>query len=401
MIRSKIICYAMLVAVLLVNIPKLHASTSSVPCGGDFDEFMSDVVSEAVETGRDRSMATEFFSHAKLDPKVIERDQSQGIFRKSFIEFSKLVMTQYRIIKGREFAEAHAEQFDKVAREFGVPSGVLLSFLALETDYGVVQGNFNTLDALATLAHDCRRPELFRPHLIAAAALAERGDFDPITMQGAWAGEIGMIQMLPQDILLHGRDGDGDGRVDLRTSTADALTTAATVLRELGWQPNSPWLTEIVLPTDFDWSLTGLDQTRTLAEWRKDGIFLRSGSWPDSELLASVLLPQGRHGPAFFAFPNFRIYFEWNRSFVYATTSAFFANLLSGAPLYRDGDPEPPLSTDDVIELQQELAALGHDVGPIDGIVGSKTRAAVQAEQIRMGLPADAWPNTTLLNLLQ
>ena len=125
--------------------------------------------------------------------------------------------------------------------------GVLLAFLALETDYGVVQGDFNTLNSLVTLAHDCRRPDLFRPHIFAALELYERGGFDPEGTIGAWAGEIGMIQMLPEDILRHGEDGDRDGRVDIATSPADALMTAGRVLHELGWKPNEPWLVEIIV----------------------------------------------------------------------------------------------------------------------------------------------------------
>lgn len=385
----------------VIAITPMALTGQDVPCGGPFDDFIAGVISEAVNAGHDRAAATTFFSQARHDPKVIERDRSQGIFRKSFIEFSQLVMSDYRRAKGAQFARDHGERFAQIARDFGVPQGVLLAFLALETDYGVVQGDFNTLDALATLAHDCRRPQLFRPHLLAALTLAERGDFDPPTMRGAWAGEIGMIQMLPRDIVLHGRDGDGDDRVDLRNSVADALTTASVVLRDLGWQPNQPWLIEIIMPSDFDWRLTGLEQTRSLAEWRRRGVRTRDGAWPDSAAEASILLPQGRHGPAFLAFPNFRVYFEWNRSFVYATTSAFFATLLSGRPLYLAGDAEPPLPAEDIETLQRALAARGHDVGPIDGIVGARTRAAVQAEQARLGLPADAWPDKALLSALQ
>ena len=116
---------------------------------------------------------------------------------------------------------------------------MLLAFWAFETDYGAIQGDFNTANALATLAHDCRRPELFRPQLFAALELFERGEFDPATTTGAWAGEIGMVQMLPRDIIENGVDGDGDGEVSLKTSAPDALLSGAKMLQSLGW-PKSP-----------------------------------------------------------------------------------------------------------------------------------------------------------------
>jgi len=111
-------------------------------------------------------------------------------------------------------------------------------------------------------------------------------------------------------------------------------------------------------------------------------------------------LPQGRHGPAFLALPNYRVYFEWNQSFVYVTTAAYFATRLGGAPVFAAGDPDPSLSDGEMKQLQKKLKSRGHDVGKVDGILGAMTRKAVQAEQLRLGLPADSWPNHALLNRL-
>ena len=389
--------------IILAGTAALQFSTAAaeVPCGGDFGTFVDELKREALANGHSRQMVDAFFAEVRHDPDVIRRDNSQGIFKKTFIEFSKLVMSEHRIIKGKEFRERHGDLLASVERRFGVPPGVMLSFLALETDYGVVQGDFNTLDSIVTLAHDCRRPELFRPHVFAAVRLFERGDFDPKTTVGAWAGEIGMIQMLPEDILLHGIDGDADGRVDLKNSPADALMTAGNVLQGLGWRAGEPWMVEVVVPQNLDWSQTGLDIGKSVADWNRLGVEARAGELPDGNLNASMLLPHGRRGPTFLAFDNFKIYFEWNKSFVYVTTSAFFATLLDGAPMYADGDPPPPLSDAELKELQRLLAGVGHDVGKIDGIVGAKTRAAVQLEQILKGFPADAWPTKELLQSMR
>ncbi len=376
------------------------AAVDRVPCGGDFDAFVNGLRSEAAAAGYARSEINAFFADVTRDPDVIRRDRSQGIFRKSFIEFSTLVMSEHRINAAADFERRHRDIFDRAEREYGVPRGVLLSFLALETDFGQVQGEHNTLNSLITLAHDCRRPELFRPHVLAALDLFKRGSFDPETTVGAWAGETGMIQMMPMDILNYGRDGDGDGQIDLRKSVADSLMTAGQALRDLGWRPNQPWLAEVIVPQNLNWADTGLESEKTVAEWLRLGVQPRGGAQPAGQIKASILLPHGRHGPAFFALPNFRIYFKWNQSSVYAATSAFFAARLSGAPLYLTGDPEPPLNGDEVLELQRRLERRGHDVGSIDGIVGKRTRAAVKAEQLRLGLPADEWPTRELLSSL-
>jgi membrane-bound lytic murein transglycosylase B len=223
---------------------------------------------------------------------------------------------------------------------------------------------------------------------------------NPAKTTGAWAGEIGMVQMLPADILADGMDGDGDGRITLKTSAPDALLSAARKLSALGWAPGQPWLQEVTLPSDFDWSLTGLDKMLTVADWARLGAAPRGGALPAGTLPASVLLPQGRGGSAFLAYPNFSVLFNWNKSMVYVTTAAYFATRLEGAPPYAAGDPAPGLSGKEMQQLQTKLAARGYDVGKIDGILGQKTRAAVQMEQQRLGLPADAWPTPDLLAAL-
>ncbi len=275
-----------------------------------------------------------------------------------------------------------------------------MAFWALETDYGAVQGDFNTANALVTLAHDCRRPELFRPQIFSAMELAQNGDFDPATTTGAWAGEIGMVQMLPDDILNRGVDGDGDGHVRLKTSAPDAIMTGARMLRDLGWRNDEPWLVEVAIPQSLKWQETGLDHQKKVSQWLARGVRIKSGNKPKGNLKASILLPQGRHGPAFLALPNYRVYFEWNQSFVYVTTAAYFATRLGGAPVFAAGDPDPSLSDGEMKQLQKKLKSRGHDVGKVDGILGAMTRKAVQAEQLRLGLPADSWPNQALLNRL-
>lgn len=126
------------------------------------------------------------------------------------------------------------------------------------------------------------------------------------------------------------------------------------------------------------------------------GVKARNGTLA-RHLNGAVLLPMGRKGPAFMAYPNFNVYFEWNKSFVYVTTAAYFATRLEGAPVYDPGNPDPALSDGDMKALQKKLAKRGYKVGKIDGILGKLTRDAVQKEQARLGMPADAWPTKELL----
>ena len=379
----------------------LFASTASAQtCGGPVNAFIDGVKTEARAEGIPAATADAFFQGAQIEQSVLNADRAQGVFQKDFISFSRALISQNRIDNGRVYGQRFDSTFDMIEARFGIPRGVLLAFWAFETDYGQVQGSFNTRNALLTLAHDCRRPDLFRPQLIAAIELYRRGGMNPATTTGAWAGEIGQLQKLPREIVRQGMDGDGDGVVDLRGSSPDALMTGANVLSSLGWRPNEPWLQEVVLPSNLDWAQTGLNHKATVRDWARAGVVARQGALGPANLQASVLLPMGRNGPAFLAYPNFEVYFDWNKSFVYVTTAAYFATRLGGAPVYNAGNPTPSLSGPQMQQLQQKLTARGHDVGGIDGILGAMTRAAVQAEQVRLGMPADAWPTVELLNRL-
>ncbi|WP_226782096.1 lytic murein transglycosylase [Oceaniglobus trochenteri] len=378
----------------------IATAQAAVPCGGSFADFREKMKAEAIARGHAPDAVDSFFRNTRQDDSTLRADRRQGVFQLPFIEFARRVISQNRIDNGRANLNKWSSVFDRVQAEYGVSPGVLLSFWALETDYGAVQGDFNTVNSLMTLAHDCRRPDLFRPQVFAALELYEKGALDPTTTTGAWAGEIGMVQMLPEDILTNGVDGDGDGKVSLKTSPPDALLSGASMLKSLGWRANEPWLHEITVPEGLDWAQTGLNHPKTVAEWRALGIAPRNGALGDDALMASVLLPQGRRGPAFLAYPNFNVYFEWNQSFVYVTTAAYFATRLEGAKVFDSGSPEPGLDDAQMKRLQEKLVARGHDVGGIDGILGEKTREAVQVEQQRLGLPADAWPTAELVNRL-
>ncbi|WP_103764711.1 MULTISPECIES: lytic murein transglycosylase [Roseovarius] len=368
-------------------------------CGGSFSGFVDALRQEAIARGHAPDSVNSFFASVRQDQSVLQADRRQGVFQKPFTDFARRLISANRLNTGRAKSQQFDAVFDRIEAEYGVPRGVLLAFWAFETDYGGFQGDYNTLNALVTLSHDCRRPELFRPQVFAALELYEMGNFDPIGTTGAWAGEIGMVQMLPQDIIDNGVDADGDGEVNLKTSAPDALMSGGKMLQHLGWRAGEPWLQEIDVPDNFDWSKTGLRTTLPASEWAAMGVTPRHGQIR-GDLPANILLPEGRKGPAFLAYPNFNVYFEWNQSYTYVLTAAYFANRLEGAPVFDAGNPDPGLSGDQMKRLQEKLAARGYDVGGVDGILGSGTRAAVQDVQQELGMPADAWPTPALLNAL-
>ena len=376
------------------------SQTGTQACGGDFGAFLAGVKAEATARGIPAEVADRALAGARIDEKVLSRDRAQGVFKQTFLEFSQRTVSRARLDIGQQKLKQYADTFARAESEFGIPAGVIAAFWAMETDFGAVQGDFNTRNALVTLAHDCRRPELFRPQLLALIEMVQHGDLDPAGNTGAWAGEIGQVQMLPEDIIRHGVDGDGDGHVNVKQSSPDAILTAAKFIQSLGFRPGEPWIQEVTLPADLPWERSGLGNEMPASDWFAQGVTPRDGDTGFGALPAALVMPQGRGGPAFLTYPNFNIYLEWNQSFIYTTSAAYFATRLMGAPPYQQGNPQPGLDDSGMKALQTKLQSLGHDVGKVDGILGSGTRRAVQKEQARLGMAADGWPTPELLQAL-
>ncbi|MDZ7823687.1 MAG: lytic murein transglycosylase [Ahrensia sp.] len=368
---------------------------TATACGGDFATWRAGVVDEARSQGVS-GLGLEALGVASIDEEVLKKDRSQGVFTLDFLTFSKRLISQGRIDNGRANLKTYAKVFERAQTEFGVSPEIITAFWAFETDYGAVQGDFLTLNAVATLAHDCRRPELFRPQLIALGKLIAQGIVPP-DVKGAWAGEIGQIQVLPADYLTKGRDGDGDGAVTLKTSSPDAIMTAANFLSSLGWQANQPWMQEVIVPSQMEWFDAGLHKRLAVSEWVSRGVSAREGKL-HSDLEASLVLPMGRKGPAFLAYPNFNVLLEWNQSLTYVLTAAYFGTRLAGAKVYQAGENHAGLSADRMKALQSKLISQGYNVGKADGILGAGTRAAVRDLQRKNGLPADGWPTEILFD---
>jgi lytic murein transglycosylase len=365
-------------------------------CGGDFGAWKAQVAQEAQQAGVGPAGMTAL-TNARVDRKVLSADRAQGVFNQTFVEFAGRMINSYRLQHGANNLKKYAAVFEKAERVFGVPGPVITAFWALETDFGAVQGDFNTLNALVTLAHDCRRPELFRPQIVPLLTLIDNGSL-PANVTGAWAGEIGQTQMLPSDILTKGVDGDGDGRVDMKKSVPDVILTTARNIQSHGWQRGVPWMQEVRVPASLPWEQTGIVNRLPVSQWAAMGVTARDGSpLSNGNLNAGLALPMGHKGPAFLVYENYDIYLEWNQSFVYTLTAANLATRLAGAPKFDPRNAEEGLSGPTMELLQEKLQALGHDVGKVDGILGAMTRDAVRKEQLRLGLPADGWPTPALL----
>src|SRR3954453_10447781 len=211
------------------------------PCGtGTFEGWLEDFKKEAAAKGISQSAIQSGLTGVTLDKAVIARDHSQKVFSQSFEEFSGR-MVPPRLARGANMLKQYGSVLSRIEQTYGVPGEILVAIWGLETDYGVNIGKFPTLRALATLAYDCRRTELFKAELMDALRIIERGDLAPAEMRGAWAGEIGQTQFMPSSYIKYAVDFDGNGRRDLLRSAPDVLASTANYLKSYGWQRGKDW----------------------------------------------------------------------------------------------------------------------------------------------------------------
>jgi lytic murein transglycosylase len=380
------------------------ASAQGARCHGglSFEQWLQKFQQEATTQGISRSTLAAAAPYLTFDPGIVRKDRGQGVFQQSFLEFAGR-MANSRMGAGAAKLRQHAALLSRIEQQFGVPGVVVTAFWGLETDFGANSGNLPVLRSLATLAYDCRRPEMFHEELLYALKVIQRGDLAPAQMVGAWAGEIGQTQFSPQAYFKYAVDFDGDGHADLIRSAADVLASSANLLAKNGWKRGEPWLQEVRAPNSLPWDQADLAIKHPRAQWARWGVTLANGgALPADNLPASLLLPLGRGGPAFLAYNNFNAFLEWNQSLVYATTAAYYATRLAGAPQVQRGpNPAPTLSAQQITDLQRLLARHGYEVGKVDGKLGLATRKGVKQAQVKFGMPADSYPTAELIARLR
>ncbi len=397
------LAFAIAEPVAAQHVPPPPAANANCRNTGSFEPWLDGFRKEARANGVSSATIASALGGMTLDPGIIARDRKQGFFAQTFTAFSQKLISQNRLQNGAARLKQHRDLLAKVEQQYGVPGPVIVAFWALESDFGVGMGNLSVLRSLATLAYDCRRSELFRGELMDALRIIDRGDLTPGEMIGSWAGELGQTQFLPSHYLKHAVDYDGDGKRNLLKSVPDVVGSTGAFITFLGWQRGEPWLQEVRVPANLAWDQADLAIQHPRSKWAGWGVKQIDGRpLPSDAMPASLLLPMGRFGPAFLAYPNFQVYLKWNQSLNYAVTAAHLATRLAGAPaMSRGSGVVPELSGPEVKELQQLMTRRGFFSGEIDGKIGAATRAGVKQAQMKLGFPADSYPTPELLERLR
>ncbi|AXK81419.1 lytic murein transglycosylase [Pseudolabrys taiwanensis] len=250
---------------LFVALFAFAAPAYAAQCGGNFQTFLGQIAREAQGAGVSQGVINQAFAGLSPDPEVLAFDKRQRYtFRKSFEDYARTRVIPARVKRAKALMQRHAQLLSRIERQFGVPREILMAVWTLETDNGGGDmGKRPVVRTLATLAHDCRRTELFQGELIAALQILQRGDLPLSDLKGAFAGEIGQTQFLPSSYIKYGVDYDGNGHVDLRHSVPDVLASTANLLKTNGWRAGAPY-TE------------GTENFQVMREWNRSEIYRKT-----------------------------------------------------------------------------------------------------------------------------
>jgi lytic murein transglycosylase len=364
------------------------------------------------------------------DMSVLALLDDQPEFKTPVWDYLAALVDDQRIADGQARMAQWQDTLAAASARFGVDAATVVAVWGVESDYGRSFGKRPLLTSLATLSCFGRRQAYFRGEFFSLLRLIDQGDLridgpaGANGLVGSWAGAFGHTQFMPSTYQRLAVDFDGDGRRDLVNSVPDALASTANFLQRAGWKPGQAWGVEVRLPDGLDAAtLGGRKNKRSLADWaargvrRVDGKPLTAPVVPGPASAASarqpsasepvgaagLLLPAGPRGPAFLVFGNFDAIYGYNASESYALAIAHLSDRLRGGPPFATAWPtdDAGLSRAERRELQTLLAARGHAIGEIDGMLGTATRAAIKAEQERLGRVADGRAGQRLLQALR
>jgi lytic murein transglycosylase len=368
-----------------------------------FDAWAAEFYGKAVKAGIAPDLLKREMAGLTPDPRVTSRDSRQP-------EFSQPISTYIAGAVGSgpvgvgERKRAEIPQLDAIEQRFGVPREILLAIWSRESGFGAIQGDFDVIRSMASLAAQGRRRDWAEGELIAALKIIGSGEATRAQLKGSWAGAMGQTQFIPTAFLSTAVDGDGDGKRDIWASPADALASAANLLAKGGWQPGQSWAREITVPPDFDFSLS--EGPKMVPEaWAALGVLRADGQpWSEADrgAEAQLLAPAGASGPIFLLFPNHFVIRKYNNSVAYALAVGLLADRIAGGGrLVRPWPTETPLSLADRMTAQRALTALNFYAGAPDGVVGLGTRAALRSWQKARGFTADGYLSADMIQRLK
>lgn len=406
MLRFSILCGSILLTVNQANAELIINGTPSASTSvgrsnvssefspkNNFQSCLANLRSSAISSGVNASTYDRYTQNLTPDYSVIEKLNYQPEFSTPIWDYLSGLVDEERVAKGREMLAQHRDVLNRVQAAYGVPAETVVAVWGVESNFGDISGKYPLLQSLGTLSCEGRRQSYFRGEFFSTMRILQRGDLKEEQLKGSWAGAFGHTQFMPSTYESLAVDFDGDGRRDLVSSTTDALASTANFLKRGGWQTGMPWGFEVNIPESASVGGESRRNKKSLSSWESRG-FTRIDGSPiiqgnlSGSTSAGLMMPAGKDGPAFLVFKNFDAIYGYNAAESYALAIAHLSDRLQGKGTIQKAWPTNDQGTSRMErrEIQNYLLKKGYDIGNADGLIGDKTRQAIQTEQARLGL---------------
>jgi lytic murein transglycosylase len=367
-----------------------------------FDGCLAGLRSDAASRGISAQTFDQATAGVTPDQSVLDAMENQPEFVTPIWDYLATLTDEQRVSDGKARLAEWDAVLANVEREYGVDRHTVVAVWGVESDYGKTLGGRPLVRSLATASCAGPRQRYFRGELFATLRIVQDGDMPQQALVGSWAGAFGHTQFMPTTFQRLAVDFDGDGRRDIVSSVPDALASTANFLKRAGWVTGQPWGYEVLLPKKYG-GPSGRRTRKTIADWSRLGVQRVDGSALTGNASAALLLPAGADGPAFIVFRNFDAIYSYNAAESYALAIAHLSDKLRGGGPFKTPWPtdDPGISRAERRELQELLIARGYDIGQPDGLIGARTRAAIEAFQSSAGLPVDGHAGARVLIALR
>ncbi|WP_232364558.1 lytic murein transglycosylase [Salinimonas lutimaris] len=294
-----------------------------------FATYLTGLSKEAQARGFDKTWLDNTLKNTEYRATVVKADKSQPETKITLDDYLRTRVPDWKVSQAVSVLKENRDLLTAIGKQYQVQPRFIVALWGNESNFGKLQGNFDVLSALASLAYEGRREALFKKQFFAALTIVKEGHISADKLKGSWAGAMGQSQFMPTSFLTYAVDYDGDGKKDIWTNKADVFASIANYLSSEGWDETRTWGRQVTFSGDYQGGHAGLAKADfvPLSEWQQRGVRKYDGTaLPQVDTKASLIMPDGPDGRLYLVYNNFHTLMKWNRSTYFGVSVGYLSD---------------------------------------------------------------------------
>lgn len=318
-----------LAAVLSVAVFFSATAASQDKTEAGFADYLKSLKNEASAAGFSQSLLDDVFADISFRPTVVKSDKNQPERKITLDNYLETRVPDWKVKQAVDKLNEHQALLKEISAKYGVQPRFIVALWGNESNFGRIQGSFDVLSALSSLAYEGRRETLFKKQFMAALTILDEGHINHSDFKGSWAGAMGQSQFMPTSFLTYAVDYNGDGKKDIWSTPADVFASIANFLSSEGWRSEQTWGRQVKVQQEEAFRYAGLSKNhyQLLDRWEQLGVRRYDGSTlPSVDIKASLVMPDGPEGRIYLVYNNFHTLMKWNRSSYFGVSVGYLSD---------------------------------------------------------------------------